>query len=237
MTALISACLFLLLLKPLFNICAYVVSFIYIRLINNRVTSFQKVYPPTDLSKPGLRKLIGRYVSGLVYYATLQTGKISFHFIRNFIYKYVFRMKMMKGAIIYGGVEIRRPDKLTVGKGSVVGHDCILDARNMIEIGENVNIGNGVWLWSTQHNHRSQKFDNKFSKVMKIVVHDRVWLGPRVTVLPGCIIGEGAVIGAGSVVTKDIEPFTINAGIPAKKVGERSRDIDYVLNGRPLPFI
>ena len=71
----------------------------------------------------------------------------------------------------------------------------------------------------------------------KIIIHDRVWLGPRVIVLPGCKIGEGAVVGAGAIVTKDIEPFSINVGIPAKKIGERNRNMIYVFDDKPLPFI
>jgi len=177
-------------------------------------------------------------VGGLVYYSILQTGRIPFHFIRNFIYRYFYRTKISENVIIYSGAEIRRPDKLTIGKGSVVGHYSILDARNYIEIGENVNFGHGVWLWSAQHNHRDPDFgSDPRARGKKITICDRVWLGPRVMVLPGCTIGEGAVVGAGAVVTKDLEPFSINVGVPAKKVGERNRDINYVLNGKPTPFI
>jgi acetyltransferase-like isoleucine patch superfamily enzyme len=144
---------------------------------------------------------------------------------------------MEKDVIIYGGAEIRRPDKLSIGKGSLIGHYSILDARNIIEIGENVNFSHSVWLWTEQHNHNNLDFSCKSSKIKKITICDRAWLGPRVIVLPGCTIGEGAVVGAGAVVTKDIEPFSINAGIPAKKIGERNRDINYVFNGNPIPFI
>lgn len=74
-------------------------------------------------------------------------------------------------------------------------------------------------------------------KKKKIIICNRSWLGPRVIVLPGCTIGEGAVVGAGAVVTKDIEPFSINVGIPAKKIGERNKNINYIFDGKPMPFI
>jgi maltose O-acetyltransferase len=56
-------------------------------------------------------------------------------------------------------------------------------------------------------------------------------------ILPGCTIGDGAVIAAGAVVTKDVEPFTVNAGIPCKKIGERNRNLTYIFNGDHVPFI
>ena len=56
---------------------------------------------------------------------------------------------------------------------------------------------------------------------MSVEIDDRVWVGSNVIVLPGVHIGEGAVCCAGCVVTKDIPPYTVVAGIPAKKVGER----------------
>ena len=52
----------------------------------------------------------------------------------------------------------------------------------------------------------------------KIVVEDEVWIGANVTILPNVRIGRCSVIGAGSVVTKDIEPYTVYAGVPAKKI-------------------
>jgi acetyltransferase-like isoleucine patch superfamily enzyme len=187
--------------------------------------------------KKKIKKLIGHYVNGLIFYSILKTGKISLHCLRDGIYKYIYKVDMGKNAVIYGGSEIRSPNKLVIGKGSIIGHYSILDARNGIEIGENVNFSHGVWLWTEQHNHNSIDFSCESPQKKKITICDRVWLGPRVIVLPGCTIGEGAVVGAGAVVTKNIEPFSLNVGIPAKKIGERNRAINYVFNGSPIPFI
>ena len=60
----------------------------------------------------------------------------------------------------------------------------------------------------------------------------RAWIGPNVIILPGVTIGEGAVCAAGCVVTKDVEPFTVVAGVPAKKVNDRPTNLRYEFDGR-----
>ena len=62
-----------------------------------------------------------------------------------------------------------------------------------------------------------------------ITIHDRAWLCTRSMVLAGVTIGEGAVVAAGAVVTKSVPAFDIVAGIPARKIGERPRDMSYTL--------
>lgn len=54
-----------------------------------------------------------------------------------------------------------------------------------------------------------------------IEIGNDVWIGDRVTILDGIRIGDGAIIGSGAVVTKDIEPYTINVGVPAKSIRKR----------------
>jgi acetyltransferase-like isoleucine patch superfamily enzyme len=79
-----------------------------------------------------------------------------------------------------------------------------------------------------------------------VVIGDRVWIGYRAIVLPGVKIGEAAVVGAGALVTKDVEPYAIVAGNPARKLGERAvecgetsyecRGFEYELDYRPWLF-
>lgn len=85
-----------------------------------------------------------------------------------------------------------------------------------------------VSVYTLQHDHRDPEFGLKGDKV---IIEDRVWLGSNVIVLPGVRIGEGAVCCAGCVVTKDVEPYSVVAGIPAKKVNERPRNMTYELKG------
>lgn len=81
-----------------------------------------------------------------------------------------------------------------------------------------------VSIWTMQHDVN----DSDFAAVVgTVVIEDYVWLGNKVTVLPGVTIAKGCVVAAGAVVTKDTEEYGIYAGIPAKRVGERSRDLHY----------
>ena len=66
---------------------------------------------------------------------------------------------------------------------------------------------------------------------MPININDYVWIGANVTVLQNVKIGQGAVVCAGSVVTKDVEPYSIVAGTPARPIGKRNKQLNYKCNG------
>ena len=147
----------IILLKYLFIFCTYVVSVIYFYFLNKSlpIRENKSIYKQ---NKKTLRYILSRYINGFVFYSLLQTGKIPFHSVRNFIYRHFYKVNMEEDVIIYSGVEMRSPHRLTVGKGSIIGHYSILDARNFIEIGQNVNFSNGVWLWTEQHNYNDPYF-------------------------------------------------------------------------------
>lgn len=136
--------------------------------------------------------------------------------------------------IFHFRTEIRSPWLLHIGQGTIIGDNAILDARQGLTIGRNVNLSSNVSIYTLQHNHRDPDFhcpDPKRRK-MSVEIDDRVWLGSNVIVLPGVHIGEGAVCCAGCVVTKNIEPYSVVAGIPAKKVGERPKVLKYEFDGK-----
>lgn len=180
--------------------------------------------------------IIKRYIIGFLRYMDFQVGLIPSHHFRNFIYRYIFGVKLSRNAIIYWGAEIRKHSNLKIGEGSIIGDKAILDARNGIEIGKNVNFSTGVHIWTEQHDHRDPMFRCISGAHFKVKICDRAWVGPGVTILHSVTIGEGAVIGAGAVVTNDVEPYSICVGIPAKIIGYRNRDLEYNFIGNYIPF-
>jgi acetyltransferase-like isoleucine patch superfamily enzyme len=109
--------------------------------------------------------------------------------------------------------------KVFLGKRNVINFGCLFDGRKyQIRTGSNVSIGPEATILTLGHDPRSATFEDRGGDV---VIGDRVWIGYRAIVLPGVTIGEGAVVGAGSVVTKNVEPYAIMAGNPARKIGER----------------
>lgn len=162
----------------------------------------------------------------IIFLILKATGHIPSHHIRLLIYR-AFGMRIGRGSHIYGGAEIRNPFGITIGTGTSIGHNAILDGRHRLTIGNNVNFSSGVWVWTAEHDVTSSHFRGYGAPV---VIEDYVWLSCRVIVLAGATIGEGAVVAAGAVVTKDVPPYTIVAGVPARKIGERPRGLNYELS-------
>lgn len=184
-----------------------------------------------------IKSVFSRYLQGYTRYMQFQVAFIPSHRIRNFLYREVYLVKMEKNSIIYFGTEIRGGYMLAIGEGSIIGDNAILDARRGgINIGKNVQLGSGVRLWTGSHDHDDPLFRSTSQKRGPIKIGDRAWLGPGVTVLHSVSIGEGAVVAAGAVVTKDVEPYVIMGGIPAKKIGVRTQNLVYNFSGNYVPF-
>jgi acetyltransferase-like isoleucine patch superfamily enzyme len=195
----------------------------------------------TDIKqKPSLRKILGggynKLFSSLLRLSLAVTAKIPSHHVRTFLYKTVFAMTIGKKAVIYYGAEIRAPWMITIGEGTVIGDKAILDGRFGISIGKNCNFSTGAWLWTLQHDVNDPWFTTE-GQGAPIIVGDRSWLSCRTVILPGVKIGEGSVIAAGAVVTKSTVPYSINGGIPGKKIGERNKDLKYEFDGSHVHFL
>lgn len=122
--------------------------------------------------------------------------------------------------------------KVSIGDHSVINFGCLIDGRKYtIQTGANVSIGPEATILTLGHDPQSPDFADQGGNV---IIGDRVWIGYRALIMPGVTIGDGAVVAAGAVVTKDVEPFTIVGGVPAKKIGDRSRELSYELNYRPF---
>lgn len=124
------------------------------------------------------------------------------------------------GCLFYGNI--------TVGNNSVIGRKCTLIGD--ISVGNNVSITAECYIFSESHDKDSSSFAGTSKPIS---IEDYAWLGARALVLPGVVIGRGAILGAASTATKNIPPYTVFAGTPAKQVGERSHDLSYTLQYYP----
>lgn len=71
-----------------------------------------------------------------------------------------------------------------------------------------------------------------------MTIGDYAWLCSHCIILPGVTIGEGAIVASGAVVTKDVEPWTVVGGIPAKEIAKREqKDYDYRPGAYWVPFV
>jgi acetyltransferase-like isoleucine patch superfamily enzyme len=104
--------------------------------------------------------------------------------------------------------------------------DRLSDKHNLI-IGDRASISSGVTFVTASSPNKSRIVPYVENVYGKIVVENDAWIGTGAIILPNMTIGEGAVIGAGAVVTKDVPPFSIVAGVPAKKISEVNVDENY----------
>lgn len=141
------------------------------------------------------------------------------HTVRKHFLK-LFGAKLSSSSIIYGGCEFRNLRGLVIGENTSIGHRALLDARKGLIIGNYVTLATEVMIWTLQHDYNDVAFKGVGSSVS---IGDYVWMGSRSIILPGVSIGKYAIVAAGSVVTKNVEPYSVVGGIPAKVI--RIREI------------
>jgi putative colanic acid biosynthesis acetyltransferase WcaF len=166
-----------------------------------------------------------------LFLATL-VGLVPWHAFRRFMYRHVFRVKLGRGSIIYWQCRFFDPAGVSIADHSIIGNNAFLDGRDKIKIGNCVVLAANVSIYTRQHDIDSPDFRHEGSPV---IIEDYVYIGPGVIILPGVHIGYGAAVGAGAVVTKDVAPYTVVGGVPAKYIRERSRDLKYIPDFE-LPF-
>ena len=176
------------------------------------------------------------------FFASHIISYIPSHIIRNFCYNFFFNISIPKKSTIHMGTKffglypkilLTKHDSLsgylTIGECSSVGDHCYIDIRGPIIIGNNVNVSSQVMIFTVDHDPQDSGFRGRCKPV---VIEEYVWLSTRSIILPGVTVGKGAVVAAGAVVTKDVTPFTIMGGVPAKKIGDRNKNLDYQVNFR-----
>lgn len=120
---------------------------------------------------------------------------------------------------------------ISIGDFTYVGDGTVIRAAERITIGNNVLIAHNVNIFDTDsHEINWKEREEGFKTIIEkghplskghiktaaVVIEDNVWISYNVSILKGVRIGKGAIVAAGSIVTKDVEPFTLVAGNPAK---------------------
>lgn len=170
------------------------------------------------MMKRMIYKALYKYIGGIlpVSDARLSFGAKQFRgaMTRGFVTKAGKNINIEKGAIFDSSIEI--------GNNSGIGIDSQLYGK--VIIGNDVMMGPEVFIYTA--NHKYQRLDIPMNvqgheDENPVVIGNDVWIGSRVTILPGKRIGNGVIIGASSVVTKDINDYEIVAGNPARVIGYR----------------
>lgn len=194
----------------------------------DRVVTGGVPMPAPAISPAGLGSSRGKaFGLQLTRYVTNNiVSRVPLSVLRHAWYRAVVGMTIARGASLqrdlYVYVGARGHSGLrgiAIGARSVVGRACCLDGRGGLTIGTNVVVSPGVWLLTDGHDADDPDFPEVLAPVE---IQDDVWLGSRATVLPGVTIGTGAAVAPGAVVSKDVPPYAIVSGVPARPVGTRA---------------
>lgn len=109
---------------------------------------------------------------------------------------------------------------IVFGKNVFVNINCYFMDGATITIGDNVFIGPSCGFYTANHPLDYKSRNRGLEKALPIMIGNNVWFGANVSVIPGVNIGDGCVIAAGSVVTHDIKPNSLVAGVPARIIKE-----------------
>ena len=146
-----------------------------------------------------------------------------------------------RGSKIYASVRMDTPPyrRFSLGRGSVVESFCCINNAvgdviigdhtrigihntiiGPVTIGHHVNLAQGITVTALNHafSDPARRIDQQGVTTQPVTVEDDVWVGANAVLLPGVTVGRHSVIAAGAVVTRDVPPFSLAAGVPAKVI-------------------
>lgn len=113
--------------------------------------------------------------------------------------------------------------RLSIGDYSGIGDDSIIVNNADVTIGNHVMMASQLLILTNTHNYDRRDIPMRLQGAVSepVTLEDDIWIGSRVIILPGITIGTGAIVAAGAVVTKDVPPYAIVGGVPAKVIKYR----------------
>jgi acetyltransferase-like isoleucine patch superfamily enzyme len=175
-----------------------------------------------ELLERFLREVYLWYMMFLNYFVTY----IPISWLRHLLLRRMYFMKIGKGSYLHMGIRYKKPRNIEIGCNTIINPRVTLDGRVYMKIGNNVDIGEDVSFYCGGHDMQSPDYRGQMDPT---TIGDRACILVRATIIRGVNIGEGAVVGACALVTKDVPPYTIVGGIPAKKIADRNRNLTYEL--------
>lgn len=130
----------------------------------------------------------------------------------------LFGAQVGKEVNIYSSSTIYFPWNLKIGEYSAIGENALIYNLGIVDIGKNVTISHLAQICAGTHDYLDPAMP---LLKLKIVIEDNAWICTQAFVGPGLRIGEGAVIGAGAVTVKDVDPWSVVGGNPARFIKKR----------------
>ena len=151
---------------------------------------------------------------------SLVPGRIG-HYLRGFLVK-LFAKKCGWPLKVRPLAHIWSVWNFSCGHHCCVGRFASIDCVGQVRMGSHVLMGPNVMITTLSHGlKKSGTIVSQAPEIEDVTIGNDVWIGGYVCILPGVNIGDGAVIAAGAVVNKDVEPYTIVGGVPAKVISYR----------------
>lgn len=153
--------------------------------------------------------------------------RLAFGWLRSMLYRSA-GVQIGRSTYIYGKVAIEGQGdavkKVRIGESCLLTTPLYLNASGGITVGDRVTIGHHVMVITDTHRMDDPKRRGGERISAPVTIEDGVWVGARVTILPGVTLGEGSVVAAGALVTHDVPAHTVVGGVPAKVIKHLNRE-------------
>lgn len=173
---------------------------------------------PLYLNNPGFNNQLARFVWNIVWFLLARPLPRSLLNSWKLVLLRIFGARINKHAVVYSTAKIYMPWNLEMGEYSILGPDVDCYNVSTIKIGAYAIVSQKTFLCAASHDISKR---NMPLIAAPIVIKDQAWVAASVFIGMGVTIGEGAIVGATSSVYKDVEPWTVVGGNPAKFIKKR----------------